>query len=102
MAQATDAGARIRRRRRELGLTQAELAARIGVASITVMRWELGRYFPDWRHIGPLEAELGIRVADDEPPDPFEEALLALGIARADVRHVTAKYQPTPVIRQSA
>ncbi len=35
---------RLRRRRIELGLTQIELAARIGVNNVTVSRWEAGTF----------------------------------------------------------
>jgi len=36
-------GADVRRLRRRLRLTQAELAARVGVHKLTVSRWESGR-----------------------------------------------------------
>lgn len=35
-------GAELRRRRRRLGLTQAEFAARLGTSPNTVYRWEAG------------------------------------------------------------
>jgi transcriptional regulator with XRE-family HTH domain len=35
---------RLRRRRIELGLTQIELAARLGVTNVTVSRWESGTF----------------------------------------------------------
>jgi len=43
-ASATDS--RVRRRRRELGLTQAELAATVGVSRQTVIAVERGDYAP--------------------------------------------------------
>ena len=36
-------GTEVQRRRRRLGLTQAELAARLGVHKLTVSRWECDR-----------------------------------------------------------
>jgi len=64
MARIDDVGARIRRRRQELGLTQEELAVLVGVSARAVIRWELGRNFPS-RHQGRLEAVLGIRLNGD-------------------------------------
>jgi transcriptional regulator with XRE-family HTH domain len=61
MARTDDVGARIRRRRQELGLTQEELAAHVGVSARAVIRWEADRNFPT-RHQGRLEAVLGIRL----------------------------------------
>ena len=61
MVRTDDVGARIRRRRQELGLTQEELGARVGVSARAVIRWEAGLNFPR-RHQGRLEAVLGIRL----------------------------------------
>jgi putative transcriptional regulator len=43
---AGEAGARIRARRKELGLTQAELAQSVGVSRQTVITLETGDYAP--------------------------------------------------------
>ncbi len=40
------APARIKKLRKKLGLTQKELAARLGVHVITVTRWETGAFEP--------------------------------------------------------
>ena len=40
------AGARVRARRREIGLTQQELAARVGVSRQTIISMETGDYAP--------------------------------------------------------
>ena len=45
--------------RRQMGLTQAELAERIGVTDKAVSRWETGKGFPDLSLLQPLAAELG-------------------------------------------
>jgi transcriptional regulator with XRE-family HTH domain len=70
---ATDAsvtGAKIRRRRQELRLTQEELAERVGVDASSVLNWEAGKHYPK-RKLGALESVLGIRLeGDDEPVSP--------------------------------
>ena len=40
-------GALIAQQRRKLGMTQAELAERIGVTNKAISRWETGRGYPD-------------------------------------------------------
>lgn len=42
-------GRRIRAHRKRVGLTQAEVAERVGVDPISVRRWELGLRIPSWR-----------------------------------------------------
>ena len=46
--------------RKEKGLTQAELADRIGVTDKAVSKWENGRGMPDMELVKPLCDELGI------------------------------------------
>ena len=48
----------IRNRRRELGLTQQELATRVMVARQTVISWEKGDVIPEIANIGALEEVL--------------------------------------------
>ena len=57
-------GAFIGTLRRQRGLTQAELAERIGVTDKAVSRWETGKGFPDLSLLQPLAAELGTSVAE--------------------------------------
>lgn len=75
---ATDApiGARIRRRRQELGLTQRELADLVGVDESSVINWESGKHYPR-RKLGKLESVLGVRLdgQDDEPVSPISAPL---------------------------
>ena len=52
-------GAELRARREALGLTQAELADRLGVARVTVARWELGLVPITRRTDAQLTAVLG-------------------------------------------
>jgi transcriptional regulator with XRE-family HTH domain len=72
-------GTRIAKRRHVLGLSQEELAERVGVTRDAVSAWERGKHFPH-RHLGKLEAVLGISLSDDgtagQPRDVFEERLL--------------------------
>lgn len=50
--------------RGELGLTQRELADRIGVTDKAVSKWETGRGFPDVGILEPLARELGVSVTE--------------------------------------
>lgn len=75
---ATDAsvtGAKIRRRRQELRLTQGELAERVGVDASSVINWETGRHYPR-RKLAALESVLGIRLDGEEEPEPRISARL--------------------------
>ncbi len=65
-----DYPARVRSVRERLGLTQTQLAARIGVSFATVNRWENGQNRPArlaWRQILDLEAELTPGGGEAEP-----------------------------------
>lgn len=78
-------GTLIAKRRHVLGLSQQQLAARVGVARDTVSMWERNRQFPH-RHLGKLEDVLGISLAENgtepQPPtDPRERELWALLMA---------------------
>jgi len=53
----------IRTKRKEKGLTQEELAKKIGVTEKTVSRWETERGTPDISLLIPLSKELGISVS---------------------------------------
>ncbi len=50
--------------RREQGLTQEQLAQRLGVSQRTVSRWETGRNMPDISMLTALCAQLDITVAE--------------------------------------
>jgi transcriptional regulator with XRE-family HTH domain len=47
--------------RRARGLTQAELADRLGVIRTTVSRWERGEQTPSLEQLGPLTRALRVR-----------------------------------------
>lgn len=61
-------------------MTQAELAARVGVAKSTVANWETDKHYPA-RYLGAVEAVLGVSLTDEPdglvPHDEFERELLA-------------------------
>lgn len=57
-------GAFLAQRRREKALTQAQLAAAIGVTDKAVSRWETGRGFPDVSVLPALAAALEVTVAE--------------------------------------
>jgi transcriptional regulator with XRE-family HTH domain len=61
-------GSRVRLVRRALGLTQAQLAARIGVAEATVRSWETDRAHPQPRWLRRLAKALGVSVEDLTAP----------------------------------
>ena len=54
----------IRNLREKRGLTQAELADRIGVSSKTVSKWETAKGLPDITLLQPLAQALGISVIE--------------------------------------
>lgn len=57
-------GAAIRRLREEKGMTQAELADRIGVTNKTVSKWENAKGLPDISLVEPLAQALGTSVLE--------------------------------------
>lgn len=59
----------IRERRQKLGITIAELAERIGVATSIVSRWENGQRKPHQLRVGPLRHALGLDPGN--PPGPW-------------------------------
>ncbi len=54
----------IRDLRKSAGMTQAQLAAKVGVAQATVAEWERGDYYPRASIIPALAAALGCTVND--------------------------------------
>lgn len=65
-------------RRRELGLTQAQLAARLHLTDKAVSRWERGVGLPDLATLEPLAAALEVSLAElmtaRRQPQPLPEA----------------------------
>ena len=54
----------IRTLRESLGLTQKDLANRIGVSDKTVSKWETGRGLPDISVLTPLAEALGVSLSE--------------------------------------
>lgn len=48
--------------RKERGMTQVQLAEKLGVTAKTISRWENGNYMPDLSLLQPLSEELGISL----------------------------------------
>ena len=57
-------GAMIRRLREARGITQQQLAERLGVSDKAVSRWETGRGYPDISLVEPLASALGVSVIE--------------------------------------
>ena len=57
-------GAFIREIRREKGMTQEQLAERLGISQRSVSRWETGKTMPDLSLYEPLCEALGIQVSE--------------------------------------
>ena len=70
MADVAPIGVRIARRRQALGLRQEDLAAKLGVARVTVSNWESGKH-PPKRKLGAIEAVLGISLDDGPGPNLY-------------------------------
>jgi transcriptional regulator with XRE-family HTH domain len=79
-------GARIARRRHQLGWTQVELAARIGVSPSSVADWERGVSYPK-KKLGKVEQVLGI-LLDDDPPPPQLPTAAEMERLREHIREV--------------
>ena len=57
-------GTAIKNLREAKGITQAKLAAQIGISSKTVSKWETAKGFPDISLIEPLAKALGVSVLE--------------------------------------
>jgi transcriptional regulator with XRE-family HTH domain len=61
--------ARLRELREQKGMTQAELAEKVGVSSDAVARWERGIREPAWSNLTALADALGVSLdAFRQPP----------------------------------
>lgn len=56
--------ATLKRLRERRGLTQAQLASRIGVHRVTIATWETGRYRPSIDALPRLAKALNVKVTD--------------------------------------
>lgn len=76
-------GATIRRLREEQGITQAELAQRIGVGSKAVSKWETAKGLPDITLIEPLAKALNVSVMELMSGDTVSNRNLSSNMLRS-------------------
>ncbi len=92
-------GRLIYEKRKELGLTQQELADKLQITNKAVSKWENGDGLPDVNLLSPLAAELGLTVdellsGEEKSPCPENnvgnsdvyESPLALGVSSVSVK----------------
>lgn len=72
----------IARYRNERALTQAELAARVGVTRRTLARWESGESRPRPAHLIALAVALGRQVVDLESASTLRDIRRAAGFSQ--------------------
>lgn len=72
----------IARYRIEKGITKEDLAARVGVSTRTLTRWENGQNRPRPNHLTALAAALGCDVADLETANTLSDARRAAGLSQ--------------------
>ena len=77
-----DVAALARKRRRELGLAQAQLAAAVGVGREWIIDFEKGKSTVEWGLVFRTLKELGLEIDLAEsrhiPPSPAEDDLTAI------------------------
>ena len=100
-----DFGRRIRLRRQVLGMTQQELADRVGVDASSVVSWEKQRHKPA-RWQGKIEAVLGISLSPDAPAiDPRLQRMID-GLTPEEkarvIEQLTGKPYPLPPGQEQA
>ncbi len=80
-------GDHLRRRRLQLGLRQADLATRLGVAHESVRNWETGQRTPTGRSLGPIRDFLGYDPCPERSSvaERLREYRLVRGWTRADL-----------------
>ena len=88
-----DIGGVIRTNRKKLGLTQEQMAVRLGVTAPAVNKWERGASLPDIALLGPIARLLGVSLEEllSFRADLTEEELAAL-IQEADRRFSQGPY----------
>ena len=75
-------GAAIRQLREKRGMTQAELADKIGVSSKTVSKWETARGLPDITLLQPLAQALGVCVIELMNGEPITNRNVSTNLLR--------------------
>ena len=85
-------GQKIQALRKGRGLTQEQLAARLGVSRQAVSRWELDETLPDTQNLLPLKEALGVSIdtlldSTRGLEEPAPQAGLAPAAASPPARH---------------
>ncbi|MBQ7099365.1 MAG: helix-turn-helix domain-containing protein [Oscillospiraceae bacterium] len=75
-------GAAIKQLREKRGMTQAELADKIGVSSKTVSKWETARGLPDITLLQPLAQALGVCVIELMNGEPITNRNVSANLLR--------------------
>lgn len=83
-------GALIAARRKELDLTQKELAEKLHISDRTVSKWERGAGFPDISLLEPLADTLGLSVLDLIQGEPQKQAVTEVTLR--DVIHSISQH----------
>ena len=91
-------------KRKELGMTQGELAAQLAITDKAVSRWERGLGYPDIATLQPLAAALQVSVSEllqaqedgpyaenDPSGDIIIDVLKLADVQRAEERHAVLK-----------
>lgn len=92
-------GDRIRSHRRRLGLTQKELAERVGVSTGTIGMYETNKREPDLQMIRRLAAEFGVSVSELVEGTMEEET--SEGRRELALHHVDRRHDPSAPIKSS-
>ena len=76
-------GTAIKHLRQKRGLTQTELAERIGVSGKTVSKWETGKGLPDISLLQPLSEALGISLIELMNGQPIANQNVSANLLRS-------------------
>ena len=76
-------GAAIKQLREAKGMTQAELAEKLGVSGKAVSKWETAKGLPDISLLEPLSKALGISVTELMSGEPVQNKNISANILRS-------------------
>ena len=98
-------GSLIAARRKQMGLTQKELADKLDVSDRTISKWERGAGFPDISLIEPLSDALNLTVlellhGEEQPTSPEQEhsARETLQAIEPQVRQIKTRFRKSVLI----
>ena len=76
-------GSTIKKLREARGMTQAQLAERIGVSDKAVSKWETAKGLPDISLLQPLAAALGVSVIELMNGEPIDNRNVSCNLVRS-------------------